>query len=136
MYGTLDISVSGMVAQRVRMDTIATNLANVDTILDAAGRPSPFQRRAAVFQPNQEDGSLGVHVSEITRDQSPPRKVYDPGNPYAQQEGADSGYVYYPNIDQVTEKISAIEAVRAYEANVAAAEATKTMIAQALRLLA
>lgn len=136
MYGTLDISVSGMVAQRVRMDTIATNLANVDTILDAAGRPSPFQRRAAVFQPNQEDGSPGVHVSEITLDRSPPRKVYDPGNPYAQQDGADAGYVYYPNIDQVTEKISAIEAVRAYEANVAAAEATKTMIAQALRLLA
>ncbi|MBL8746771.1 MAG: flagellar basal body rod protein FlgC [Phycisphaerae bacterium] len=136
MYGTLDISVSGMVAQRIRMDTIATNLANRDTILDAAGNTNPFQRRIAVFQPGQPDGSPGVHVSDITIENSEPRKVYEPDNPYAQTEGPDAGYVYYPNIDPVTENVSAIEAVRSYEANVAAAEATKTMIAQALRLLA
>ncbi len=136
MYGTLDISVSGMVAQRVRMDTIATNLANRDTILDSGGQPNPFKRRIAVFESGQADGRMGVHVSKITLDDSDPRKVYDPSNPYAQSEGPDAGYVYFPNIDPVTENISAIEAVRAYEANVAAAEATKTMIAQALRLLA
>lgn len=142
MYGTLDISVSGMVAQRVRMDTIASNLANRDTILDAEGNPNPFRRRIAVFEAGnpaamEERGrSLGVHVAEIALDPGDFRKEYDPESPYAQKDGPDAGYVYYPNIDPVTENVNAIETVRAYEANVAAAEATKTMLAQALRLLA
>jgi flagellar basal-body rod protein FlgC len=140
MYGTLDISVSGMVAQRIRIDTIAANLANREAILDAEGNLNPFRRRIAVFEaggPETSSNPLGVHVSKIELEQSEFRKVYEPDNPYAQPAGhPDAGYVYYPNIDPVTETVNAIETVRAYEANVAAAEATKTMIAQALRLLA
>jgi flagellar basal-body rod protein FlgC len=143
MYGTLDISVSGMVAQRQRMDTIAANLANRHTILDEHGQPNPYRRRIAIFEPGNPSASsaesreLGVHLAEITLDEGEFRKVYEPTSPYAQPPGEeDAGYVYYPNVDPVTEQISAIEAVRAYEANVAAAEATKTMLAQSLRLLA
>ena len=142
MYGALDISVSGLVAQRTRMDVIAANLANRDAIVDSSGQPNPFRRRIAVFMPgdpaatNPGGRDLGVRVSSIELDQSEFRKVYDPGNPYARKKGQpDEGYVYFPNIDPVTEQVSSVEAVRAYEANVAAAEATKAMIAQALRLL-
>lgn len=142
MYGALDISVSGMVAQRIRMDTIAANLANRDSILGANGEVDPFRRRIVVFKPSDPSSTgesgrgMGVHVADIRQDMGGFRKVFDPGNPFAQPEGhPDAGYVYYPNIDPVTENIAAIEAVRAYEANVAAAEATKTMAAQALRLI-
>lgn len=143
MYGALDISVSGMVAQRVRMDTIAANLANADAVADAQGNPNPYRRRIAIFQPGDpsavtnEGKALGVHVSAIELDQGDFRKIYDPSHPFARKEGeADAGYVYYPNVDTATENVNAVDAMRAYEANVAAAEATKSMIAQALRLLA
>ncbi len=143
MYGSLDISVSGMVAQRMRLDVIASNIANRDAILDPQGRLNPYRRRIAVFSPGDPTAKtpggreLGVQVSQILFDEAPFRKVYDPTNPYARPSGSpDAGYVDYPNVDLATEGVNAIEAVRAYEANVAAAEANKAMVAQALRLLA
>lgn len=143
MYGALDISVSGMIAQRTRMDTIAANLANADAIADAHGNPNPYRRRMAIFQPGDPNASspqgkaLGVHVAAIEFDRGDFRKLYDPTHPMARKAGEeDAGYVYYPNVDSVTENVNAVDAVRAYEANVAAAEATKSMTAQALRLLA
>lgn len=143
MYGSLDISVSGMVAQRTRLNTIAANLANADTILDAQERPEAFRRRYVALRPGDPSAgsaagrTLGVHASEIRLDDSEPRKKWEPNSPYAKPPGhPDAGYVYYPNIDSVTERVNALEAQRAYEANVVAAEATKSMMAQALRLVA
>ncbi len=143
MYGGLDVSVSGMVAQRTRINAIAANVANQRTILDVDGQAVPDKRRMAMVMPGDPSAStragreLGVHVSEIILDDAEPRKVWDPDDPYAQPEGSpDAGYVYYPSIDPITEQINALEAQRAYEANVMAAEATKTMMAQALRLIA
>lgn len=143
MYGNLDISVSGMVAQRTRMDVIAANIANRDAILDAEGNVNPYRRRIPVFSMGDPSAKLepgramGVHVSAIEYDDGEFRKVWDPDSPYAQQwPSPDAGYVYHPNVDPVTEQINAVEALRAYEANVAAAEATKAMLAQALRLVA
>lgn len=143
MYGALDISVSGMVAQRTRLDTIAANLANSDAILDAEGNPNPFRRKIAVFSAGDptartdQGRSLGVHVSEIAEDQSEFRKKYDPDSPFARPAGdPDAGYVLYPNVHSAMENVNAIDAMRAYEANVMAAEASKAMMAQALRLIA
>ncbi|TVQ78182.1 MAG: flagellar basal body rod protein FlgC [Phycisphaeraceae bacterium] len=138
MYGSLDISVSGMIAQRTRMDVVAANLANRDTILDAVGNPSEFKRRFVTLAPAGRDAPQGVRVHSIEIDaDSEPRKVWDPTNPYAKpSDHPDAGYVYYPNIDPVTEEINAMEAMRSYEANVSAADATKSMLAQALRLIA
>lgn len=143
MYGSLDISVSGMIAQRTRLETIAANLANSDAVLDANGQPNPFRRRIAMLAPGNPDASSragragGVHVAAIELDQAPFRRVYDPTSPIARPAGdPDEGYVYYPNIDPTIEQINALEASRSYEANIAAAEATKTMLAQALRLIA
>lgn len=142
MYGGLDISVSGMVAQRTRINTIAANVANMNTILDVDGEAVPYKRKFATLMegsPGSRTGEgrrMGVQVGAIVEDDGEPRKVWDPDHPFAKPEGhPDAGYVYYPSIDPVTEQINAMEASRAYEANVMAAEATKSMIAQALRLI-
>lgn len=148
MYGALDISTSGMVAQRTRLNAIASNIANQNSILDSDGNVNPYRRRTALFAADSAAaggasrlGAAGVRVAEIVEDPSDFRAVWDPSNPYAAkrddpERGFEAGYVYYPNVNPVVEQINMIEATRAYEANVAAAEASKTMMAQALQLLA
>jgi len=134
MFGSLDISASGLVAQRTRLDVIASNVANRNSIVDADGNYSPFRRRLAIFSPGDPTSgkSQGVHVQEIKLDESPFIKKYEPDSPFA---GVD-GYVEYPNIDPMMEMVNAIDASRAYEANIAAAEAAKSMMQNSLRLLA
>ena len=134
MFGALNTSTSALVAQRTRMETIAANLANANSIYDAQGNYSPYRRRIPVFAPGDPStgSDRGVHVQQIMLDDAPLRKVLEPGNPNADSEG----YVYYPNIDSTVEQISALEASRAYEANITAAEATKSMMQSSLRLLA
>lgn len=138
MYGSLDISTSGMIAQRMRMAAISANIANSETILDANGQLNPFRKRMAMFSPGNPASStaagqaLGVHVASIEADDSAIRMRYMPSSPYADE----NGYVPYPDISPEIEQINAMQAARSYEANVVAAETTKQMMAQALRLLA
>lgn len=138
MYGALDISTSGMVAQRTRMAVISANIANANTILDAQGNLNPYKKRIIHFSPGDPSAttpggqSMGVHVSEIGTDENAIRLKYEPGSKFADEDG----YVPYPDINTHMEQINAMTAARAYEANVVAAETTKTMMAQALRLLA
>ena len=134
MFGSLDVSTSGLVAQRTRMHTVAANMANANTIYDADGNYSPYQRRIAVFAPGDPSrGSAnGVHVREIMLDDAPFRREYQPGHP----EADEAGYVMYPNVHPLMEQVNALDASRAYEANIAAAEATKSMIRTSLQLLA
>jgi flagellar basal-body rod protein FlgC len=142
MYGALDISTSGMIAQRTRLEAIAANLANKDAILDASGKVNPYRARNVMFAPGDpsartaEGRAMGVHVAEIQIDQNAVKWKYDPSSPYAEKSGNRQGYVPTPDIDSVTQQINGMEAMRAYEANVVAAEATKSMMAQALRLIA
>ncbi len=116
------------------MEVIAANLANKDSIYDAQGGYAPFRRRVALLAPGDPvtGRGEGVHVREIVLDPSPFRKVYSPGHPAADAQG----YVDYPNIDSAVEMVNALEASRAYEANITAAEATKSMLRSSLRLLA
>jgi flagellar basal-body rod protein FlgC len=137
MFDTLDISASGLQAQRTRMDTIAANIANLNTTRDASGRPNPYRRRFALFNSGlasrgADAGKPGVHVGQIKQDDSPFQKRYQPGHPDA---GPD-GMVLYPNIDLSVEFVNALEASRAYEANVTTMEVTKSMMNATLRLLA
>ncbi len=137
MYGSLDISTSGMVAQRTRMAVIATNIANANTLLNAKGEYDPYRRREIFFSPGDPTSAtrsgrnLGVHVSEIEADQDALRPRYMPSSPFADKDG----YVQVPDISPAIEQVNALTASRAYEANVVAAETTKTMLAQSLRLL-
>lgn len=142
MYGALDISTSGMVAQRTRMNVISANIANSSSLLNAEGEYDPYRRRIAMLAPGGPDGEeMGVRVAEIATDNGPFKKVYDPGSPFAAEETDPSrdlkeGYVNHPNVDTTIEMINGMEAFRAYEANVTAAESSKRMMAQALQLLA
>lgn len=132
MYGTLDISTSGMIAQRTRMSVIAANIANVNTLENDQGEYEPYLRRAAMFAPaGDPDEPQGVVVADIHIEQEALRREHRPGHPFADSDG----YVMVPDIDTTSEWVNGLQASRAYEANVAAAETTKTMVAQALRLL-
>ncbi len=139
MFTSLNISTSGMSAQRVRMDVIAGNIANAFTTVGADGSGEPFRRRIAMFasgDPSQGSGAPGVHVAAVAKDPSDFRLVYDPHHPQAIQDGPQQGYVRYPNVDMATEMVNGMEAARAYEANLVAFETSKAMIAQAARILA
>ena len=134
MFHSIDVSTSGLVAQRHRMDTIAANIANINTTRNERGEPSPFQRRLVTFQAKELSGGEGLavtHKVEIDT-QSLPRKIHQPGHPDADADGN----VAYPNVNQVTEFVNALEAGRAYEANIAAIEMTKQLMQQTLKLIA
>ena len=146
LFGAIDISGSGLSAERLRMDVTAENLANAQSTQGADGQP--YRRKEVVLrQAGGFDGALnaamgpaavgsatparGVEVVAIAEDQSPNRQVYDPGHPDANAEG----YVSMPNVDPVTEMVDLIAASRAYEANVTAMQTAKSMFAKTLDLL-
>lgn len=143
IFSALDISASGLTAQRVRMDTISQNIANADTTRTENG--TPYRRRDVVFEertdPNSFSSALsnassklyggdGVRVSNIVEDPTAFKKVYDPGHPDADADG----YVNMPNVDIVTEMVNMISATRSYEANVTSINATKSMALKALEI--
>lgn len=137
MFGALDISASGLRAQRTNLDVIAGNIANQYTTRGADGEP--FRRRVAVLaegDPTRGPGAAGVHVRSVVRDSSPFRMEFDPSHADAIRSGPQQGYVRYPNVDLSTEMVNAMAATRAYEANVTVMEITKGMAAAALRLIA
>ena len=135
MFRALEISNSALQAQRQRMNTVAANIANAQTTRNEFGEASPYQRRLIRFmeQTDQSGGTRGTGVNyEIEIDQAtPPRKLYQPGHPDADE----NGYVSYPAIDLVSEFVNALEASRAYQANVATMEMSKAMHQTGLRIL-
>jgi flagellar basal-body rod protein FlgC len=113
-----DIAVSGLYAQRVRMNVIANNIANSLTTRTPQG--GAFRRQLAVFRgdqlgPSVNPADFGVEVTRIKSDTSPLRQVFNPGHPDANEEG----YVSFPNVDVAVEMVDLVSAQRAYEANVA-----------------
>ena len=136
MFGALDVSTSGLVAQRIRMDTIAGNIANAQATRREDGVSGPYKRRMALFATGDGKGGPGVHVDKVVEDTSRGDMVYEPSHPDAIQSGPNKGYVEYPNVDYPTEMVNAMMASRAYEANVTTIEVTKDMLSSTLRLLA
>jgi flagellar basal-body rod protein FlgC len=139
LINTLRISASALTAQRLRMDTIASNLANTETTRTPTG--GPYRRQRVVFAPilaeqlRRGDGGeaaaspgQGVQVTAIQSDAEAVRSVYDPTHPDADEQGN----VLYPDIDVVTEMTDMLLAARSYEANVTAMNATKAMALKAL----
>jgi flagellar basal-body rod protein FlgC len=135
MFDILDTGASGLQAQRTRLDAIAQNIANINTTHGLNGEKAPFRRRMVLLASGQPDDPTkpGVHVAEISQDPSPFIEKYEPGNPDADPK---TGNVSYPNIDMTVEYVNALEASRAYEANVTMIETAKSMLSSSLRLLA
>ncbi len=131
MFNALDTSVGGMVAHRVWMDTISSNLANMETTRDPEGRPNPYQRRAPLF----EAAGAGVRVASIER-QDVFTFVENPEHPDAITSGPMAGMVKMPDISMHMEMTNALVAQRAYEANLTALQVTKQMYMSDLRILA
>ena len=139
--GSLDISASALTAQRMRMDVISENIANIDTTRTDNGEP--YRRKYVVFTAAENNASFsdylnageagrlgGVVVSQIGEDQSDFRYEYDPTNIDANADG----YVARPNVDLSQEMVDMISAYRAYEANVTAFNASKDMAVKALEI--
>lgn len=139
----LDISASALTAQRLRMDIISQNIANINTTKDENGLP--YRRKTVLFEERSSDvpfseylstssrerlAGNGVRVSKIVEDQSDYKRVYQPGHPDADEDG----YINMPNVDVVTEMVNMISASRAYEANVTSINASKSMAMKALEI--
>ncbi len=160
-FNTFDVSASAMSAQRVRMDTIASNIANINTTKNPDGSPGVYRRKEAVFasvyhdklsgnssddffaeknsgshlagrvEENINAHSTGVKVMEVAEDHKTPLQTVY--NPSHPDANAE-GYVEMPNVNIVTEMVDMMSASRAYEANVTTVKATKSMINAAMKI--
>lgn len=147
LFGVLDISASALLAERQRAEVVTSNLANAESAGPNAA--SVYRRREVVFASHPlpfaqtlaaaggagegvpDTAAPGVEVSDVVTDQSPLVQRYEPGSPNADAQG----YVTYPNVNPVQEMTDLMEAVRSYQLNISAAQATKGMIQQSLTLL-
>jgi flagellar basal-body rod protein FlgC len=143
MFDAMEVSASGLTAERMRMDVVAQNLANAQTTRGVDGQP--YRRKEVVLAERAGEASFGaalagamsgdkpagVEVAAIAEDQTPLKQVYDPSHPDADA----NGYVQMPNVDSVAEMVDLISAQRAYEANVTAMQAAKQMFTKTLELL-
>jgi flagellar basal-body rod protein FlgC len=142
LFGMLEVSGSALSAERQRAEIVTSNMANAETTRTPDG--GPYRRKLAVFQSQdaprfsrlltaglRTSDSPGVRVAQVVADPSPPEMRYQPGSPDADPQG----FVAYPNIDPVNEMVDLMGAVRAYEMNSTAVQATKQMIQQSIDLL-
>ena len=141
LFGMLELSGSALGAERQRAEVVASNMANAQTTRTPAG--GPYRRQLVVFQGQrvprfalalaglQREHSAAVRVAAVVPDQRPPVMRFEPGHPDANAEG----YVAYPQVDPIEEMTDLLGAVRAYELNASAVQATKNMISQSLDLL-
>jgi len=136
MFSALDISTSALVAQRTRLDVISSNLANMSTTRNEQGEAVPYTPRYVTFEADNRvstpAGGQGVRVASIEYARVEPNMKHMPGHPDANADGM----VAYPNIDMTTEFVDALEATRAYEANIGVIEITKDLGQRTLQILA
>jgi flagellar basal-body rod protein FlgC len=141
LFGMLEMSGSALGAERQRAEVVASNMANAQTTRTAAG--GPYRRQMVIFQSQRvprfslslagyhHETSSAVRVAAIVGDSRPPILRFEPGHPDADKRG----YVAYPQVDPIEEMTDLLGAVRAYELNASAIQATKGMITQSLDLL-
>ena len=136
-FTAMEVSASGLSAQRARMNVASSNLANAQTTQAAGG--GPYKRKDVVLASADVPGTAGsqfadavrgVEVAQITQDSAPPRLEYDPGHPQANAQG----YVAYPNVNPVEEMVDMITASRAYEAGVTSMSTAVSMAEHALQI--
>ena len=147
IFGSINTAATGLTANRLRLDVIADNMANVNTTRTTEG--GPFRRGRVVMRPVTEgpfwrspflpetlDNGIGrgVRVTEIQRDDTEGPLRWDPTHPDAIRTGTRAGYVEMANVDIVTEMVDMISATRAYEANASIIEGSKSMFQRALAI--
>jgi flagellar basal-body rod protein FlgC len=143
LFSSMRVSASGLDAQTKRMNTISSNIANAETTHGAGPGGGPYRRKdpvmaaqtdrenfGEILQNALDENVQGVQVVEVAEDPRPPRMVYNPGHPDADE----NGYVAMPNVNPVEEMANMISAQRSYEANVTAMGAAKAMALKALEI--
>lgn len=140
MISAMDVSTSALVAQRIRLNAISSNIANISSLQDENGNAKPYQPRYTVFQTDESlvahGGAPGVKVSSVEIDDKEPLYRYQPEHPMAIADGKWKGYVAYPNINLNEQFVDALEATRSYEANIGVMEISKNLGRQSLSILA
>ncbi len=132
LFNVFQVSSSAMTAQSMRLNAVASNLANADSIVSADGKP--YRAKQVVFEatPMGANGDLSkcVRVRQVVEDASPLRMVYDPKNSAANEQG----YVAFPNVNVVEEMTNMISASRSYQTNVEVMNTAKTMMLRTLQI--
>jgi flagellar basal-body rod protein FlgC len=130
LFNVFNISGSAMSAQSQRLNAVASNLANADSATSANGKP--YKAKQVVFSaiPSNSPDASAVKVQKVVEDASPPRIVYDPKHPLANEQG----YVTMPNVNVTEEMVNMISASRAYQNNVETMNAAKTMLLKTLTI--
>jgi flagellar basal-body rod protein FlgC len=132
LFNVFQVSASAMSAQSMRLNTVASNLANADSVVSADGKP--YKAKQVVFEATPMGGqgemSQGVRVRQVVDSAAPPRMVYDPKNPAADAKG----YVAFPNVDVVEEMTNMISASRSYQTNVEVMNTAKTLMLRTLQI--
>ncbi len=132
LFNVFQVSASAMSAQSMRLNTVASNLANADSVVSADGKP--YKAKQVVFEATPVGGqgemSQGVRVRQVVDSAAPPRMVYDPKNPAADAKG----YVAFPNVDVVEEMTNMISASRSYQTNVEVMNTAKTLMLRTLQI--
>jgi flagellar basal-body rod protein FlgC len=130
VFNVFNIAGSALSAQGMRLNTVASNLANADSIAGPDGKP--YRAKQVVFEATPINGQAaqGVRVKQVVEDASPGRMVYDPRNPAADEKG----YVTMPNVSVVDEMVNMISASRSYQTNAEVMNTAKTLLLKTLTL--
>ena len=130
LFNIFNVAGSAMSAQAQRLNVVSSNLANADSVTSSDGQP--YKAKQVVFSavPVAGTASTGVKVSEVVEDPNPPKLMYDPKHPLADEKG----YVAMPNVNVVEEMVNMISASRSYQTNVETMNAAKTMLMKTLTL--
>ncbi|HSH87794.1 flagellar basal body rod protein FlgC [Methylophilus flavus] len=130
LFNVFKISGSAMSAQSLRLNTVASNLANADSVVSSDGKP--YQAKQVVFKAVQDaaTNSSTVQVDRVIEDTKPGKMVYDPKNPMANSDG----YLTMPNVNVTEEMVNMISASRAYQNNVETMNAAKSMLLKTLNI--
>ncbi len=130
LFKIFDVSGSAMSAQSQRLNVVASNLANADSVTSSNGQA--YKAKQVIFSAKQsaDPAATGVKVSEVVEDAAPPKLMYDPKHPLADEKG----YVAMPNVNVVEEMVNMISASRSYQTNVETMNAAKSMLLKTLSL--
>ena len=128
LFNVFNVAGSAMSAQGHRLNTVASNLANADSATSATGQP--YRAKQVIFEAVEGAGASSVKVQQVVEDSAPPRIVYNPSHPQADEKG----YVTMPNVNVVEEMVNMISATRSYQTNVETMNAAKTLLLKTLTI--
>ena len=130
LFNIFNVAGSGMSAQAQRLNVVSSNIANADSATSPSGQP--YKAKQVIFSavPMTNPGASGVKVDRVIEDKTPPRMMYDPQHPQANEKG----YVAMPNVNVIEEMVNMLSATRSYQTNVETMNSAKTLLLKTLTI--